>query len=69
MGTAFIINVEEEMKKCRKERKLTSKQPKLFSYLEMLNRLQEAASSVTASMNNAGSLFEDGRTGSFFWTV
>lgn len=34
-------------------------------YLEMLNRLQEAASSVTAGMNNAGSLFEDGRTGVF----
>lgn len=29
----------------------------------MLNALQEAASSVTAAMNNAGGLFEDGRTG------
>lgn len=42
----------------------------------MLNALQEAASSVTAAMNNAGGLFEDGRTGvgvvgvgGGFWTV
>lgn len=32
----------------------------------MLNRLQEAASSVTAGMNNAAGLFQDGKAWDFF---